>query len=213
MGKVPRQPWQPWHRRGPCLRNLLSPLKLTGSESPPTRRLLLRRAPNRRGGVGRMVMKILSPRALANDRYASSPEHRCSRRERRNFGASSEQQRPDRAQNRARSTTRRRSQATLSTILNGLQTSIPGSNPGGASKFSVQIRSFVRPRRKRMLRDRVKLLRPSHLPIGERVDSVRVARERIGKAGGFGNLLLVSLRKCGGRFQPTVGEVQYALRM
>ena len=59
------------------------------------------------------------------------------------FGATSEQERPNTTENQASSGTRRRSQASLSTTLWCLQDLHPRSNPGGASKIPARIHQFA----------------------------------------------------------------------
>jgi hypothetical protein len=70
------------------------------------------------------------------------------------------------------------------------KTSIPGSNPGGASNFTVQIRSSVRAWCKRLLRDGLKLRPSSGSQIWQCIDSSRVVRGRSRQGGGLLDLYL-----------------------
>jgi hypothetical protein len=68
------------------------------------------------------------------------------------------------------------------------KTSIPGSNPGGASKILKKSALFVRAWHKHRLPDGLKLLIRRRTPTVQHVDSPRVVRARFREGGGLENL-------------------------
>jgi hypothetical protein len=85
------------------------------------------------------------------------------------------------------------------------KTSIPGSNPGGASNFSVQIRSFVRAPHKRRLVNCLESPCDGDAHWAQVADSVRVAYAANGR--GRGSQDLRQLRGCaqfGDSWRPSV---------